>query len=343
MTKVTYYFGAGASYSALPIVNQIPDRIENLISLMKRDEYKLNSEISYKENNIARFSQLEIQELFIEDLEWLLEKTKNHASIDTFAKKLFITEQDDELKRLKNAFSVFLILEQSITKTNMRYDSFFASILDDDYHPLPNNIKIVSWNYDYQFEKAYSEYTRNSTLSHNQGLLNILNKYSKNSDRIKKDSFEIIKLNGSSNIISTDWRQLNFYNNNITTPFSIGFISDVLHNYAILRFPRPHLYSGLSFAWETFNYEYQIDIVEHTLSMTEETEILIVIGYSFPYFNREIDRKIIGNMKNLKKVYFQAPDAENLKERFLSIRTDIPQDQLLCRHDVGQFLLPNEL
>lgn len=70
MTKVTYYFGAGASYGALPIVNQIPDRIENLISLMKRDEYKLNSEISYKENNIARFSQLEIQELFIEDLEF---------------------------------------------------------------------------------------------------------------------------------------------------------------------------------------------------------------------------------------------------------------------------------
>ena len=171
MTKVTYYFGAGASYGALPIVNQIPERIENLISLMKRDEYKLNSEISYKENNIAQFSQLGIQELFIEDLEWLLEKTKNHASIDTFAKKLFITEQDDELKRLKNAFSVFLILEQSITKTNMRYDSFFASILNDDYHPLPNNIKIVSWNYDYQFEKAYSEYSRNETLSHNQGVL----------------------------------------------------------------------------------------------------------------------------------------------------------------------------
>lgn len=343
MTKVTYYFGAGASYGALPIVNQIPDRIENLISLMKRDEYKLNSEISYKENNIARFSQLEIQELFIEDLEWLLEKTKNHASIDTFAKKLFITEQDDELKRLKNAFSVFLILEQSITKTNMRYDSFFASILNEYYHPLPNNIKIVSWNYDYQFEKAYSEYSRNETLSHNQGLLNILNKYSKDNNTIKKDSFEIIKLNGSSNIVSTESRRLSFYYDNITNLFSVDFISRVLHNYAILRFASPYLYSGLSFAWESYNSNYQINIIEHTKSMTEDTDIIIVIGYSFPYFNREIDRDIIGNMTNLKKVYFQAPDADVLKERFLSIRDDIPMESLLCRHDVGQFLLPNEL
>lgn len=343
MTKVTYYFGAGASYGALPIVNQIPDRIENLISLMKRDEYKLNSEVSYKENNIARFSQLKIQELFIEDLEWLLSKTKNHASIDTFAEKLFITRQDEELKRLKNAFSVFLILEQSITKTNIRYDSFFASILKEDYHPLPNNIKVVSWNYDYQFEKAYSEYSRNNSLSHNQGLLNILNKYSKDNDRIKKDTFEIIKLNGSSNIISSEWRQLNFYENDLSSSFSSDFIIKVLHNYAVLRFASPHLYSGLSFAWESFSYDYQVDIVNHALSMTDDTNILIVIGYSFPYFNREIDRKIIGNMKNLKKVYFQAPDAEMLKERFLSIRSDIPDSMLQIRYDIGQFLLPNEL
>jgi len=70
---------------------------------------------------------------------------------------------------------------------------------------------------------------------------------------------------------------------------------------------------------------------------------LIVIGYSFPYFNREIDREIIANMNNLKKVYFQSLDAENLKERFLSIRDDLKDNQLLVRKDCGQFLLPNEL
>jgi len=35
MNNITYLFGAGASVGALPIVNQIPNRIENLIALME--------------------------------------------------------------------------------------------------------------------------------------------------------------------------------------------------------------------------------------------------------------------------------------------------------------------
>jgi hypothetical protein len=31
MANITYYFGAGASKAALPIVDEIPKRIENLI------------------------------------------------------------------------------------------------------------------------------------------------------------------------------------------------------------------------------------------------------------------------------------------------------------------------
>jgi len=70
---------------------------------------------------------------------------------------------------------------------------------------------------------------------------------------------------------------------------------------------------------------------------------LIVIGYSFPFFNREIDRKIIGNMEELEKVYFQAPDAETIKERFQAIRDDIDEKLLVTKKDIGQFLIPNEL
>lgn len=343
MTKVTYYFGAGASYGALPIVNQIPERIENLIKLMKLDDYRLSDKETYRENNINQYTKKQIQDWLIEDLEWLLDRTANHASIDTFAKKLYITEKSNDLKRLKNAFSVFLILEQALNKTNMRYDSFFASILNESYHPLPNDINIISWNYDYQLEKAYAEYSGYDTLERNQKLLNVFNKYTKSNDCFNKDLFAVFKLNGSSNIINTEWRRLNYFNDDILDEFCIGLIEKVLHNYVVLRFSNPHMYSGLSFAWESSGSDYHIDIIEQSKIITENTEILIVIGYSFPYFNREIDRRIIGNMKNLKKVYFQAPDAEILKERFLSIRSDISDVMLQTRHDVGQFLLPNEL
>ena len=46
-------------------------------------------------------------------------------------------------------------------------------------------------------------------------------------------------------------------------------------------------------------------------------------------------------MSNLKTVYFQAPDADKIKERFLSIRDDIKD--LRLRLDVDQFLIPDEL
>ncbi len=48
-------------------------------------------------------------------------------------------------------------------------------------------------------------------------------------------------------------------------------------------------------------------------------------------------------MNKLEKVYFQAPDAQNLVERFESIRPDIDNRKLVARFDIDQFLLPNEL
>ena len=115
----------------------------------------------------------------------------------------------------------------------------------------------------------------------------------------------------------------------------------IIRNYATLRLGQLQLFSGLSFAWERFG-KLEHDIVEYAKGETSETEVLVVIGYSFPYFNREIDREVIGNMKSLQKVYFQAPDADILKERFLSIRDDIESSSLLPRFDLEQFLLPNE-
>lgn len=43
--------------------------------------------------------------------------------------------------------------------------------------------------------------------------------------------------------------------------------------------------------------------------MVSGTTILVVIGYSFPFFNREVDKQIFNELNNrvLKKIYFQDP------------------------------------
>ena len=340
MLKVTYYFGAGSSIGALPIVNQIPDRMRDMIDLLELEEYQLSDEEKYTDLKID-CSKHDIQLKLIEDLKWLVEKSANHASIDTFAKKLFIKDQIDDLKKLKVVFSIYLILEQIKNKANPRYDSFFASILSNDYYSFPSNIRVLSWNYDFQFEKAFSEYTGDLEVSRNQDVLNIITKYSY--DVPQNNRFGIIKLNGTSNILGDrGFRQYSYFQK-LEDNITLDLIDKVIRNYGALRLTNWRgLFSGLSFAWEP-SFDTQYDIIEHARNESFDTEVLVVIGYSFPYFNREIDRKIIGNMKKLKKAYFQAPDANDLRERFLSIRSDLPMDNLLCRHDVGQFLLPNEL
>ncbi|MFT3765347.1 MAG: hypothetical protein QM820_07520 [Minicystis sp.] len=340
LMKITYLFGAGASKQCLPIVTEIPNRIKAVIELLKKEEYSLSDTEKYDYKEITN-SKKEIQEQLIQDLEWLLEHSENHASIDTFAKKLFIKGRENDLKKLKAAFSVYLIIEQLLHKADKRYDAFYASLLNYSYSDFPEKVRILNWNYDSQFEISFSEYTNSFELANNKSRLNVITKHSYRR-YLKNDKFCVLKLNGTTEYM--DDRGLNIYNfiQEFDYNFSVDKLDSIIKNYIVLKTFNTRVFSGLSFAWERYGPS-ENDIVSLSKTETGDTEILIIIGYSFPFFNREIDREIIRNMILLKKVYFQAPDANILKERFLSVRDDISDNNLIPRFDVGQFLLPNEL
>ena len=61
--------------------------------------------------------------------------------------------------------------------------------------------------------------------------------------------------------------------------------------------------------WENFNQE--LKFYSDLRNSVEKTDILIVIGYSFPFFNRKIDKFILDSMDNLKKIYVQDPENAN--------------------------------
>lgn len=327
--KITYLFGAGASCQALPIVNQIPTRLDLLIGRLKENEFGFIQQETYNE-----IDKLAILELMLEDLRWLRDNTEKHASIDTLAKKLYLKEKYPELNKLKSALSIFLVLEQLINSADKRYDAFFASILNEHYTELPENIRVLSWNYDSQFEKSYAEYTESPEWDDNRNYLRVTTKHS--TRRPRAEGFNIIKLNGSHNIIGDSGHSVYEFCQT-GNGFSKPILDSVLKTYIDLNKQQNRLYSGLSFAWE----QQGNNIIEFAKSQTSDTEILVIIGYSFPYFNRNVDRAIIKNMTNLSKVYFQSPEASALKERFATIRTDIKD--LVSISDVKQFYLPDEL
>lgn len=97
----------------------------------------------------------------------------------------------------------------------------------------------------------------------------------------------------------------------------------------------------LSFAWdESGNQKIMMDSIRKT---TEDTETVVIIGYSFTFFNREVDRTIFAYMPNLKHIYIQDPYAEAVEQSLLAV---LPQDAKIkidYRKDCRQFYLPTEL
>lgn len=336
MTNIIYLFGAGASAGALPIINQIPERLTNFITKIKTDQYLLSTTENLPQLNVTLYKA---QETFIADLQWLLEGSLSHASVDTFAKKLYLTQDDWNLKKLKLALSIFFIHEQLTNKPDSRYDTFFASILKSYSNNFPKNVQVISWNYDYQFEMAYSAFSKKLDLSENQVRLNVKEKFQRNDYDVS--TFAIYKLNGTTKLLNKNHPYSKFrFLTNFDINFDKSFFKDLVINYYMAKQTKDTLCS-LSFSWE--DEQNNLSILNGLTENLSKTEVLVVIGYSFPFFNRDIDKKIVTAMPNLKKVYLQSKEPENIKERFEAVCDRVNEIQLILKRDVGQFFLPNEL
>ena len=284
-------------------------------------------------------TEVEIWEDFARNLLWLNDEGRSHTSIDTFAKKLFVRKDFDSLKKLKATLSAFFTLRQ-VQNFDKRYDAFFATIIDEDPFALPSHVRIVSWNYDWQFERAYSEYTGLKHLIDLQGKLNEISKFSEGKNDATK--FSLTKINGSVGFYSRVKSPFNYVN---VLP-SADFKSEsqkILKTYTDFLFNKANEWeSTLSFSWES---EWgKGNIVNTAKENISDSEVLVIIGYSFPNFNRRVDREIIGSIKNLKKIYIQTlkESAENIKIRFKAILPDFPENKIVLWTDCDQFLIPDE-
>lgn len=323
MALVTYPLGAGASAQALPVVNQLSDSIYGLVEKLKQTAMQDNAAL----------------QSVINDLDWLAEKAKheNNTTIDTYAKQLYLQGKTDDYIRLIAALSLYFVLRQSTPDClDRRYCDFWTNILNRDKSYTighPENLLLLSWNYDSQVEKAYYEVVKNHFQSfrvknrkHTWDTANPL----------------LIKLNGSADFLNEEdfgnkLSMLYNWNTPKTTEEIVG------------RYEGAKKHSILSFAW-LGEYSTQNNEASPTISAAQQhaklTEVLVIIGYSLPYFNREIDRLIAGanNMKLLTKVYFQAPEkyVGSIKMRFQAIR-DTKNIELISITDLDQFFIPPEL
>lgn len=354
MSKIIYYIGAGASYGrkeareildegtekerlivheGLPVVNEIA---KSLLSFKEAIENtQIESETFYVFMNRFQAKGSDINRVRMEllkDINDLYMATKEHATIDTYAKKLFLTRRYHDLKCLKNVLSAFFVWAQLEGKADQRYDTFLANILQINNLHLPKDISVISWNYDSQFETVYQYYSATGSLPI----------YEKNVDGDfpqLKDFGRIFKINGSAN-----FGDFNIVNS-IIKDVNVEPIIQLIEYYGLLNVDTSSMgfmfRSHLSFAWEASDKQNQL--MEAIRQTTADTESIVVIGYSFPYFNREIDRTIFAGIPNLKTIYIQDPNPDAVEPSLRAVLPDGSNVKIEHQKDCTQFYLPREL
>lgn len=325
MSKIIYYIGAGASYGnknkrelldeetenerllvheGLPVVNEIAKSLVAFQEAVRNVDIIASKNYAFMDKYKTIGTDINcIRSQLLEDIKELHKAAKEHSTIDTYAKKLYLTKQVSQLEKLKNVLATFFIWIQLESKTDQRYDTFLANILQMNNLSLPLNISVISWNYDSQFELAYKNYSNNN--------LPIYDKLGENSMQNNQNSGVIFKLNGSANF--GDFNMVDYILNHREK--DVHPLIQLIEYYGHLEADTKELgfdfHSHLSFAWESTVR--QKEMITTINQITSDTDAVVVIGYSFPYFNREIDRAIFSKIPSLKTIYIQDPNPESVE------------------------------
>lgn len=336
--RITYLLGAGASYHALPIVQEIQNEAFVMLNYVKQyAKHQIKSKKTFNKT------------------EDLILKIGHHYSVDTLSRKYFLKNNgnftNEEYLRLKNIITCLMIFCQveqwnrstpfdspppilsgkrkKIFKLDPRYDAFFSAILNTDLS-MPSNINFISWNYDFQIEKAFKFYYPNQSIWEiGSNILKIDYSVAQN------DNNQFFKVNGTSVFVNGVIGDLGYnidynqYNNDLHILFE-NALSDSIDT---------NLWSGIKFAWEPSDLA--MEKRKQAASILENSDFIVVIGYSFPLFNREVDIEMFKDFKG-KIIIQDIPERANeIQDQLEAIKPKLSQSSSIITN-VENFYIPSE-
>jgi len=316
MTKVTYLIGAGASALGVPPINKIPAKLAEFKKFM--EDTIVNIEVVREiASRAGKKSASAIYPDILETISEILNNINSYTSIDSYAKELIDSGRDKKYNKLKAVTSFFIIYEQIKNQIDPRYRSFLINISGGFRGAFQGNIKVLSWNYDFQFEKAYSKIYEDNDIRKIQELLRIYPNDSPGYPRAT-DSFSIFKLNGTTSFSASNRQKLIHPIEDLSYE-DLGQLPSIFFRYYFLNVYAGEAENVLSFAWETNNNKSRNTLDVAKLSI-ENTQVLVIIGYSFPDFNIPIDTELFDILTpGLKEIYIQDLDPQRVKNRVISL------------------------
>lgn len=350
----------GEEYSSsivegLPIVREIPQRLEKIADLYA--SFNFDEGARYEKDTVS-VDLGRAKNNLVEGLHWLRVNTEK-TTIDTFAKQLFLTEQIDDYIKLKRLLSIFLLTEQLINRPDSRYVNFLTSVLQrnaDGKLRITDDITILTWNYDSQIEIAYKYFVTTGSNPEDirfpeQLRIDIHNSYNTKKqvpDFPDDGKRQIFKINGSASFLA-DYSMAHYHSykdGNLAENIAKTILWTYDASYYIGA-ERPERMCLLNFAWDKQDVKFEKEYSHRLQDAIKDATALVIIGYTFPFFNRETDTLLLKGMPNLKNVYIQDPFPKNVRQFFIPVMQksglgiDVNNIQLF--DNTTQFFLPPEL
>lgn len=270
--KIRYILGAGASANAIPTVR-------DFVGILNLYGAQLNS-------FAEEFPQLKILANWFEEISKQIQTT---FSIDTLAKMYWFRGDIPGYNRIKTVIAVTLNLLELDRDCDKRYDAFLSALLQREEQVLnfPSSIQLVSWNYDFQFASSHRKILNlNIDEMNNVGFMDT------------KKILPLTNLNGSAFCKGTY---------KVAKPFRNYGIPISKDGANVIPAFREELIKAVEVTNETthwgnikFSWEGKLNIDEINQF---KPDVTVIIGYSFPTFNREVDKVLME--QNHHKVYVQ--------------------------------------
>lgn len=275
-SNVTYLFGAGASANQIPVVSATWEEMNKLLETMRAED--LMGCGAYR------------------DLQWFY-GMQEEGSPDSIAKRLYDDSKEEEYQRAKQAVSFFYMWYSLSKPVDPRFEGFIRDVVAQEGGQLPSNVQILTWNYDLSWERA----ARGDQNLHLDSILFQCDIFSPSDFLIDpingpRNKCPIFKLNGDVWYRNAAASEKSV--KSLALPKKWESLEDHCKVYEELV-KDPGIQVGIYYAWDERQFT---DQVQYAIERSELTDILVVIGYSFPPENAQVDKKIVDGMANLKKV-----------------------------------------
>lgn len=317
--NVVYLLGAGASYHAIPVLrgsDQSMSLNNSIDAMFRHFRDRTGPFTDYQRENysfIDNWLRMEGDKLIAQFFKF--------TTPDTLARKFFLNDgiNSVELFNLKYALCIYFLLWQEAINSNKRitlgqilpsiyshqpldprYFGFLTTLLNrtEKKIKLESNVKILSWNYDSQIEEVLAEIDLKESM---QLYLKpaILEKF-------QIHAFDTASDLANANIIKLNGTYYDSYNSNEKNNTSLldnlyepSWFEQALRRLDIQMKQGMGNPPTLKFAWENTIPKFTSKLISYSNGFNSLKEImieaqkLVVIGYTFPHYNREMDRFIL--------------------------------------------------